>query len=337
MRYYIQRTSHELEVAQKLIECGYIPIGWCTLDRKVFEVSRNDVKFNDYVRDYGYIGRNRWDLYRFLNIKCGDIVIVPGYKVASIYEVINAPQTIDDIIDNIYNEQKDWFVSKKIELVNGKLFYTDDRQVDLGFVVKVKLIKKDQPRMYADAPLIARMKIRSANADVTDLKNSIEEFKVSTGPISLREKIIRETKESLKRIINNNVSPDVLERLIKWYFEKRGADNVWIPPKNGDKIDKSDADVIADYNDLGLKFYVQCKKHCGETNDWAVEQIDLYKDNLEENQDVTCIPWVVSTAENYNEKAILRARESGIRLIALDELVEMLLSVGIDTIDDCIT
>src|SRR5699024_10848512 len=94
------------------------------------------------------------------------------------------------------------FITKaeeKYEIKEDKLVKSSDKEhnIDLGFFIKVKPItqtKKPIPRNFAQADLIKRMKIRQANADISDLKDSIENAIESTAPYDAYAKFVEEVK-----------------------------------------------------------------------------------------------------------------------------------------------
>jgi len=116
-------------------------------------------------------------------------------------------------------------------------------------------------------------------------------------------------------------------------MQKQGASRAWRPAKNeAGKTEGADADVIAEFDDLGVIFYIQVKKHQGETGDWAVRQIAEYRAQKGRKEDYTYIHWVVSTAD-FSWEAVQAAKAKGVRLIGGQELARMLLNVGLERLD----
>ena len=152
-------------------------------------------------------------------------------------------------------------------------------------------------------------------------------------PISLYGEVIESMKEVLLNEIRTKLQPDKLERLIEWYFNKIGADRVEIPAKNEKlKRDKSDGDIIADFELLKVRVLVQAKYHEGKTDDWAIEQIHKYSEQLEELEDdeYTYINWVITTANDFTKEAISLAKEKEVRLINGSDFSEMLIDAGLE-------
>lgn len=82
-----------------------------------------------------------------------------------------------------------------------------------------------------------------------------------------------------------------------------------------------------------FRFYIQVKKHEGETDSWAVQQISEYKKQKQnEDGDYTYLSWVISTA-SFNETAVQNAKESGVRLIGGNDFIRMLIDCGLGGIE----
>ena len=105
------------------------------------------------------------------NMEQGDIVIVPKWQSFDVYEILEKAVPVSEITlpDNLHT------YSNRPIILKDNLLYIDNEIVDLGFIIKVKKIEQNIPRYeYADAALTARMKIRQTNADISDLKDSID-------------------------------------------------------------------------------------------------------------------------------------------------------------------
>jgi hypothetical protein len=223
-------------------------------------------------------------------------------------------------------------------LVSDSGVYRVDKEEPcaLGFVVPIKSLTRI-PRIYANADLVSRMKIRQTNADITDIKQSIEDAILAQAPVSIHDALIEATVANVQSVISRHITPDNLELIVKWYMKKMGADSVWIPAKNErNKENGADADVVAEFNDLRVIYYIQVKKHSGETSSWAIKQISEYKQQRQDDSnDYTYIPWVISTADFSND-AIEMAKANGVRLIGGTDLISMLLNCGINDIDSAL-
>lgn len=334
MKYYLHRISHESDISYPLLDNGLLSIGWSNFSNREFldNVRKNGIDYltDKFREEWNMTPKNRHSLYRFItNMEQGDIVIVPKWQSFDVYEILEKAVPVSEITlpDNLHT------YSNRPIILKDNLLYTDNEIVDLGFIIKVKKIEQNIPRYeYADAALTARMKIRQTNADISDLKDSIDKavkaFKIGK-PINLRSEIISNIKDTVLNIVKTDLVPDKLEYLIKWYCEKSGASFVDIPAKNsGDK--KGDADIVATFENIRLILYIQAKFHQNETNSWAIEQINDYYENISNSNDdgYSRVAWVITTADKYSEEAIKQAKEKNIILITGSQFAEMLLDVG---------
>ena len=215
-------------------------------------------------------------------------------------------------------------------------------KVDLGFFRRVKLVQGSIPRAgYADAKLTSRMKVRQTNVDITDIRCSVLEAICRhrrQQPIDFGQVIKERCANDVLDVIKEKLNPDAFERLIADYFERQGA-SVRIPPKN-ERDKQGDADVEATFPHLRLIIYVQAKHHEGETNEWAVEQIEKYVEHRklsEHDRHYDHVAWVVSTAtfsEDCRRRVESERAESAgaIQLVEGQEFAKMLLDVGIEAV-----
>ncbi|NLK43671.1 MAG: restriction endonuclease [Tissierellia bacterium] len=346
-KYWLHRISHKSEASYPLLlQKGYLSIGFSKgFSNEEFLGNLNGFKnmnqadkawqyFEKVNEKYWGLPRTRYNLWRFLyEFEEGDYVLVPMYKTFSLYEIIGKAKLSGQLEEGI--------VSNNITIEgDGENLLYNGQAIDLGFLIPVKLIEENISRnKYADSSLISRMKIRQTNADISDLKEKIEDAKKRARlnkPISLYSEIIDTMKEVLITEIREKLEPNKFESLIAWYLDKIGADQVKIPSKNeAGKSEYADADIVADFELLKLILAVQAKHHKGTTSSWAVEQIDLYKKDLQENigDDYSYLNWVISSADDFSEEAISLAKEREVRLINGSEFAEMLIKAGLDNID----
>lgn len=337
-KYWLHRISHEWEVSYPLFEKGYLSVGWrCFQKTDIIDRVRDggDGAFNRFMDDKNEKSRSRWNLWRFAQFSVGDIIVVPLFdRQFAICEVKEAPVPISALKgETILSRVKETLTITEDGIPTEK---RNEKFYDIGFVVAVEKLTQI-PRSYANADLISRMKIRQANADISDLAGSVEGALQADGPVSIHDKIIEATTQSVHGIIEKYISDRPLEKIVMWYMKRMGADRVRIPAKNEKgKENGADADVIAEFDDLGLIFYIQVKNHKWETDDWAVKQVSEYTDQKkDENNDYTYIPWAVTTAE-FSQVAIEKAKEAGVRLIGGKELIRMLINKGINDIDEAL-
>lgn len=118
-------------------------------------------------------------------------------------------------------------------------------------------------------------------------------------------------------------------------MEKTGA-KCDIPAKNNKKnatTEIADVDITCVYEKIKHIIYIQVKKHEGETSEYGVEQLQEYND-IELDQDYSTSYWLITTGE-ISEKAREAQKKSKkvIRLIDGNELADMILEIGIDSLE----
>ncbi len=345
MTYYLHRISHHAELAHPLLERGILSIGWSYFATPEF-VSRHRAKEwkevpGDIEQEWGKI-RSRFGLQRFLQMNKGDRIVVPSWGTFHVYDVDSDERLIADDLD--LHDLKTWH-SHAVRREKGHLYIEDkdgqlrEGKIDLGFFRKVKLVAKDIPRSgYADKKLIARLKVRQTNVKIDDIRKSVDEaidrWEEKT-PINIADSITNSCAGEVLRLINKELSPARLEKLIKWYFERIGASSVDIPAKN-ERGKEGDADIVATFEPIGTIVYVQAKYHKGTTGNWAVEQIDSYVKNKEElgaEDGYTRIPWVISTGDDFSQDCRKEAERHHVCLIDGKELATRILEAGISDLE----
>jgi predicted Mrr-cat superfamily restriction endonuclease len=344
MKIWLHRISHHAEVAYPLLENGYLSIGYSDFSEPDFikdSCGENAWQlFEKYFDDnWGQRPKNRHNLWRFVaEMRKGDLIVVPSWGTFSVYELTE--DMAEPVAEIKLSDIKDWHGNNIEKNEDGLLYRKTGEHIDLGFVRKVKLIKKDIPRYeYADAALTSRMKIRSTNADMSDLKGSIEkalEGFTKGQPLSIYSQIITKTQQSILDTIRGELTPGKFEILVEWYFKRIGASDVYIPSKN-ESGKEGDADVVAVFEPLKTIIYSQVKFHTGETSSWAIEQITNYKDQKDSMDDgYSKICWVISSADNFSKQSYDFAKEAKVQLIDGKQFTTMLLEAGIVNLDKAI-
>ena len=330
LNYYLHRISYCGFYSYKLLEEGYLTIGYSDIAQDVnflnsFYDKNPDDTIRELIRDGWGVGL--WSLWYFLVMKKGDYVVVPKYDgMFSIYEVL------DERGESIYllpqNEDSPTLNSVKEE------------DIGLGFIRHVKPIVTNLSRSdYADAKLQQRMKARQTTLWIDDLGKSVEDAikrGQSNKRIDVYDSVVKEFKPLLYKNLMDLVKPEKLEKLVKSYCEKvLKADSVFIPAKN-EQNKEGDADVVATFELLKVILYIQVKKYEGLTDDWAIEQISAYssykKQNFSTGDDYSILSWVISTGE-FSEDTILKARDKNVRLIDGSTFMKMLLDGGLNCLD----
>lgn len=342
MKYYLHRINNHPEWSRPLLENkNLLSIGWAHFASQPGFLSKHQddwSKVPEAVEDEWGKVRPRFGLQRFLEMERGDRVVVPTWGAFHVYEVSDdarlVPAQIEDELADLGIEQ-----GKKAVVRNGRIHEDHENgtsiDVDLGFFRRVTPLARGIRRDgYADSALTSRMKVRQTNVEVTNLRDSIEnamERHKAKRPINLRQIIKDKCASEVRNAILRFHNPDGFEQLIRRYFERQGA-SAEIPPKN-EREKEGDADIIATFESLRLIVYVQAKHHHGQTDGWAVEQIQLYTENHRNtgaDDEYTKISWVVSSAEKFTQDCINQARRAGVRLINGVEFAEMLIDSGVE-------
>lgn len=319
--------THEL-----LVKHDIISIGWSDFsDIEHQEKLSNGDTFDKVFEEEGWgLPRNRYNLWRFINeMKEGDIVVVPLNGEFSIYKIADNLVYNNETFDQ--NLWVNWSGEKAKLNSEGFPAYADGRIIDMGFYRKVIPVVQNLPRGdYAKQPLYSRMKIRTTNADITDLADGVEQAMNQKEPINLKTSFVSESAKILCKQMQELLNDQKVEELVSWYFKSLGA-SVYAPPKNSATTEEGDADVIATFDRLNNHtILIQVKAHQWYTDEWAVEQIcsysDTFKCDLEER---TTQLWVISTCEDFTEKTKLLAEEKGVHLVNGLAFAEMLIDNGL--------
>ena len=286
--------------------------------------------------------KSRWNMWYFASFHVDDIVVVPRYDGEfSVCKVLEIAKPIGEIQSEVGE-----FFDKKAQHItweNGLLKRDGENDtVDLGFVVRIQILRTLKRNEYADSALNSRMKMRQTNGDVSDLRSSIDTVCTAEKPINFYENAIEEGSKKLLERIEKDLDDKKYELLVKAYMDKIGADYSYRPSKNEHgKTNHADADVIAVFEQLRLTVQVQVKHHVNKTDKWAVEQILGYKEQLEDKgsdlyhereDDYTIIPWVISSCD-FSDEAKELAANNKVRLITGAEFSRMLMDVGLANID----
>lgn len=343
-KYWLHRISHLANVSYPLLENGYLSIGFSDFCYKDF-LERVGVSGDwnymeeEIKKSWGKLPRIRYNLWRFLSeMKKGDWVVVPSWGSFSIYEVEEDCAILAND-SSIALPAQDWS-GRKIERESNSnmiMLSGDAEYLDLGFLRKVALVEKDIPREeFADSAFTSRMKIRGTNAEISDLEKSIiqalDRYKRNQ-PINLKSEIIEKSVETWKSIILNSVKPGKFEKLVKWYFDKVGASETVIPPKNY-AGKKGDVDVIAVFDTIRTIINVQVKHYRGETSSWAIEQILEFSKEREGSFDgYNRQYWVITSSDYFSQESINLAQENNIILIDGKQFTRMLLDIGLESLE----
>lgn len=342
MAYYQHRISHHKEWSYPLLaKRRLLSYGWSHFAAQTNFVAHHQAMNWDGVPqavadEWGAVPQ-RYGLQRFLQMNFRDRVVVPKWGAFHVYEIASNERLVPADIEEEIVGLESWNATTAV-IRNGYLTEIvghDSNVIDLGFFRRVTPIAQDVPREgYANAALTSRMKARQANLSIDDLQESVENaitrFQAQQ-PINVRHLIMEQCARVVRKTVLENVSPRKFEKLIKLWFQRQGF-SAEIPPRN-EQGKEGDADIIATFESLKLIVYVQAKRHDGQTNEWAVEQIKKYKEYQSKSGDddeYTRISWVISTAKNFSPACEDQARNAQVRLINGIEFASMLLDSGIE-------
>ena len=338
MKYWLHRITggdNAIEFAHPLLFThNYLSIGWSDFseDRFIKNIQEHgEESLNEEMQKGGYgLPRSRWNLWHFIiEMKKGDIVVVPTWGEFSLFEIVDDMVFSNESMDS--SVYQDW--NGNMATLDNEGYYRnkDNNIIDLGFYRKVKPLLLNIPREeYADQELYSRMKIRQTNADISDLEKSIQYAQKAfeqKKPINLKEQIVEEAAPKLLSLIEKLTNADKFEDLVGWYLESLGA-KVNTPSKNESKTEDGDADKVGYFEKMKTAIMVQVKKHEGTTDEWAVQQIKAYKANHNYGDYHTQM-WVVSTCNEFSEEAKNEAAKADVRLIDGLEFAKMILDTGL--------
>jgi predicted Mrr-cat superfamily restriction endonuclease len=338
MNFWIHRISYNVELSYPLLEKGFLSIGFSDFTNEDIIDKAKALDWNyfngKFKEKWKTIPRTRHNLWNFLRMSKGDIVIVPSSGSFSICEIVGETPTK---IGEAFSEDLKTWNNNKVKRKGNFLSSEDDKTFDLGFAWKVKVLHKNISRdKFADAKLTSRMKIRQTTTKINDLKTSVENsvkiFSINK-PIHLHSIIIDKTAKLVLEAIKSELNPDKFEKLVKAYFSTVGANSVSIPAKN-ERDKEGDADIVAVFENIKLIIYIQVKFHKGKVNEWGANQILDYKTNKESIDDgYNKIAWVISSADSFSIEAQNIATENEIQLVNGLEFSKMLLNAGINSLN----
>jgi predicted Mrr-cat superfamily restriction endonuclease len=311
---YINRVGEMLTNSQ-------IVIGWSKTGNKLFDLKLDRDDFKEILKsDYPFynnepysLGQGVGYLWRFIReMRIGDYAIVPTSKA-------------------FY-----------IGIIRSDMIYMPDKIIeDTAIRRNVEWLNDSKPvlREYCSAGLISRLKYQGTCVGATDLLEDIENA-VKNAEKKQIPSFKTQLNENLKKVaselfVSNNAYLDdrKFENLVRQLMIGLGAKSSVIPAKNRYKDSIADVDVIADFIHLGIKIYVQVKKHKRESDEHAVQQIigAMRIDNPDGSKPI--FGWVVTSGE-FNENAQKLADDNGIKVVNGDDLAEMVVSVGLEALTD---
>ena len=181
------------------------------------------------------------------------------------------------------------------------------------------------------------MHFRGTNINCNKIKDSIDSAIKNFNenkPIDLFSDIVDSCGKDILKLIKEKLNPAKFEKLIELYFKQCGANDVYKPSKTDN--DEGDCDVEAVFEPIKTIIHVQAKFYDKVAGKWAIEQIDdfiEFIDNKPEDDGYIHIGWVISTCDDFSDKAKELATQNNRLLINGETFAEMLIRSGIHTID----
>ncbi|SFP51029.1 restriction system protein [Nitrosomonas cryotolerans] len=286
----------------------YIGYGWAKVNFSEYETAPEVIQKINQEYPQG-IRRHTNKVKRFFNLESGDIVIVPLSKAITI-GVVNGKKCFDISL------AKD----QACNLISVNLFRTHD-----GHILRIA-------RKTLTQGLESRLKIRAANANLTEFKDEIERiiqsiesngaYKQETyllEKISEAETVFKENL--LKSIISGttwlSAGGNGLEQLVKELLKIEGY-TASIQAKN-QSSDIADIDIKASKVDRFSESHlvIQVKHHSNISGEHGLKQLIAYDDIEERNYQ----KWLITTAD-LSESSIELAEEHNIKTMVGTEFVD---------------
>ncbi len=288
-----------------LISEGYAGIGWGQFQLCNFTTTE---KFFEHLNSTQQsVGRSGNQLRRFIEVKQGDLIVVPA--PARIY----------------------------IGVATGKKQFCADKpwgenQIRVEFPCDAENKPISIARTDLKQGLQSRLRIRLTVADLDYFKDEIIERyndiknNVSSGALSkINEKAGEKLEQFKAKLLDNlrnrnhylEAGGQGLEHLVKELLEIEGYTAV-IPSKQSHEVGV-DVDIEAQSRNpfITQELLVQVKDHVGYTDKYAIEQIAKAK------KEDDCYRWVVSLAD-FSKDAIKHAGELSVNLMNGNQLVDWL-------------
>ncbi|WJP97388.1 restriction endonuclease [Macrococcus bovicus] len=335
--YLMQRVSHHAKSAEKMLEAGYLPIGWAAFRKHDLELAdqlialardntMSKYEFGQHFKELSkttpfdwLTPRQGYFLHNFFSLSEDSIVIVPKAQVFDVYKVMGNPQ--------VFSPEKTGI----------------DSEEDIGFMVQIQPLHRNVSRYdYLETALMSKLKFRGTNLVFSDddvklilnMLKHIEESKPIDDFSETKAKIITEIRDYIYRM-----GYDKLEHLIKAYMKHIGADCVRIPSKNdkGDNDQRADVDIKASFKNLGIVIYIQAKCHDGISDTLGIEQLLAYETEIDSDfAELVPVKWFITTGdfeadikdqvtESYSDK---KEELKNIKLINGTDFAEMLYDSG---------
>ena len=345
MNYFLHRITcgeNASSLAQALFKKGWLSIGWSDLSttENLEDIRQGNIDAV-FEKEYRFLPRNRWNLWRFIcQMQPGDVILVPLPYSFALCKIVddkiftNATMDPDILIDDSGREYRP-------DTNDPRYLYANGLFADIGFYRRIEFLPGIIPFQnmisrwdYADGALSSRMKIRQTNSDISELDESVEIAYQSwkdQKPINFKAQLQEIAAPRIKSLMQRQLNDEKMEILVQQYFRAIGATRIEIPGKTESKTEEGDADCVAFFEPLRIAILVQVKHHSEMTRDWAVDQIRAFAKNHDYGEYQTSL-WVISSCDQFTEDAVDLAKDNNVRLITGKGFAEMLLNTGLERI-----
>lgn len=335
-KYYVIRVKVDVD---DFVKKSKVAVGWSDIDftkyiddqdRLLEEVQNHYYSGNNV--SHTIRGRKLGEIKRIINIRKGDVIVVPSYR--SFYIGVATG-----------------------EFVYDKTSYDEDLSNQL--FVDFKKDENNEPipfeRNGKNTALVTKLKVRGFTVlDIKEkiLTNYIDELLNSPKDISDVEKIIKFENQELKKfkICLKDVLSDYkmislraggigFEELIKALMESDGYTATVLPKKIGGSRD-ADVDILAvKESQLADEFttacYIQAKHYWGESGN-GIDQIIAFKEqtngdfetqdqkNISININPENIKYFLISSGSFSKEVSIKAEQNNINLIDGERLSEIL-------------
>lgn len=289
MNYYLFRISAENTYVKEQLKKGYLRQGWGTKDLSFLDLDNNLVSKETWINNFPkfwqvskeYIGRKYDNLKLMMNMKIGDIIIIPKFPTYDSF-------TVGKVLETYKFVEPEVNINDFYHLI--KLDFNSMRAFKYNLDDNTKAIHKRLRAYQSPLNNVKNIDVQKACDNLLQMKSTME--------ISPIEDIL---KTNLEDNLNNikdkiyNFRPNDIEKLVEKLFVTQGYE---VEKRNKYNRKGGDADLIltkhlpildeVDYDNSYDKIYVQIKHKNGNNygDREGIDQLLNIVTDLEENVNV---------------------------------------------------